>query len=223
MKVSHITASIILCLIGFGSQCQSQQQQQQDEVTAPQTCYEWTGSMCSWEPNLQPMQVKFDPSGPSETFYAYVDPDISTYYNQSTGSMTIQRPISKGMFGKFINLSPEPIRVWYKAGRNAPLSYSADVEPFGSSGLATYVGHSFVVTPTNVQSRVLTEWKMAQGNSLYYYDPFQFNIHKAHKALTNEQYVLYHMQWHNKVFAEQYRAFTGRDWLALYKQKLAPR
>jgi len=129
-----------------------------------------------------------------------------------------------GMFGKFINLSPEPIRVWYQARKGADLAYMADVEPFGSAGTATYVNHVFVVTPSSSQSKVLTEWKMEHGNSLYYYDPFKFDINKAHKALTDQQYVFYHMQWHNKVFAEQYKTFTGgRDWLALYKQKQAPR
>ena len=189
--------------------------------TSPQTCYEWTGSACSWEPNLQPMKVSFEEKGSADsTFYAYVHPDVSTFYNETKGSRTAVRPMFTGMFGKFINLSPDPVRVWWK-GNN--LGFIAEVEPFGSAGTATYVGHVFVVTPPNDQSKVLTEWRMKQGNSLYYYDPFNFDIHKAHKKLSDQQYVYYHLQWHNKLFAEEYKKFTGRDWLALYKQKKPPR
>ncbi|KAL7580981.1 hypothetical protein ACA910_005795 [Epithemia clementina (nom. ined.)] len=184
-----------------------------------QTCYEWTGSSCSWEPNLQPMKVSFS-KGEDSTFYAYVTPDVSTFYNETKGSRTAVKPLFSGMFGKFINLSPDPVRVWWKGKE---LGYIADVEAFGSAGTATYVGHVFVVTPPNQKGKVLVEWKMQQGNSLYYYDPFNFDIHKAHKKLSDKQYVYYHMQWHNKLFAEQYKQFTGRDWLALYQQKKPPR
>ena len=190
--------------------------------TDPQTCYEWTGSACSWEPNLQPMKVSFEDNPSKSTFYAYVHPDVSTFYNETQGSRTAVKPLSRGMFGKFINFSPDQVSVWWK-GAKRDLVYIAEMEPFGSAGTATHVGHSFVVTPRNDQSKVLIEWKMQSGNSLYYYDPFKFDVHKAHRRLTDQQYLYYHLQWHNKLFAEQYRKFTGRDWLALYDQKKAPR
>lgn len=186
---------------------------------APQTCYEWTGSTCSWEPNLQAMRVDF--GAQNETFYAYVLPDVSTFYNKTAKSLAAV-PVTgfTGMFGKFINMSPETIRVYWEGKE---WSYITDIEPFGSSGTATYTGHKFVATPLRSTSTVLIRWTMESETSLYYYDPFQFDIQKAHKKLTADQFTYYRMQWRNKIFAEQYRAYTGRDWLALYQLKQPPR
>lgn len=211
----------LLHIICFEYQIKAQDSRSQDGVLGQQ-CYEWTGSSCSWEPNLKEMVVQFDKKGPKESFFAYVDPPLASFYNK-TSSVKEANSLFTGMFGKFINLSPNPIRVWYRSKPGAELSYIADVEPFGSSGTATYVGHTFIVTPSTTQTTVLTEWKIQKGNALYYYDPFNFDIVKAHKALSDQEYLYYHMQWHNKLFADQYKKVTGRNWLALYKQKLPPR
>jgi len=114
------------------------------------------------------------------------------------------------MFGKFINLSPDKVRVfWDGAGGKdkgkASRSYICDVEAFGSSGTATYPGHKFVVTPLLTDSVVLTTWTMQAGNSLYYYDPFNFDYSKAVQALSAEQISYYYLQYTNKIFAEQYK------------------
>jgi prolyl 4-hydroxylase len=187
------------------------------------TCAEWSGAECGWEPNLQPMLVNF--GSYNETFYAYVPPDVSTFYNQTSGSLVQVRGRFNGMFGKFINLSPDPIRVWWNSNSNSNEKvYIADIEPFGSAGTATYPGHRFSVTPANDENKVLMKFFISSTTSLYYYDPFNNDPHKAHKTLSDQEYMLYHIQYHNKVFAEQYKEFTGgTEWLALYRQKLPPR
>ncbi|ACI65565.1 predicted protein [Phaeodactylum tricornutum CCAP 1055/1] len=189
--------------------------------TRPQTCAEWTGAECAWEPNLQAMNADFGRF--NETFYAYVVPDVATFYNKTPGSLQPTMSTFKGMFGKFTNLSPDTIRVsWISGKKNDAPVYISDVSPFDSAGTATYVGHQFIVTDRK-SNTLLTKWTMVQGNSLYFYDPFDFDIRKALKALTAEQLPLYNMQLQNKMFAEQYKTFTGTDWLALYRQKFAPR
>jgi prolyl 4-hydroxylase len=157
------------------------------------------------------------------TFYAYVPPDVSTYYNETDGTRKVQTMKHNGFFGKFINLSPEPVRVHWDGGRSSGLVYISSVPPFSSAGTATYPTHKFVVTPENDSTIILHKWTIQAGNSLYYYDPFNFDYAKAQKALTEQQLLLYHLQWQNKQFAEAYKKFTGTDWLALYGQKLAPR
>jgi len=108
-----------------------------------------------------------------------------------------------GMFGKFIRV------FWVGAGGKdkgkASRSYICDVKAFGSSGTATYPGHKFVVTPLLTDSVVLTTWTMQAGNSLYYYDPFNFDYSKAVQALSAEQISYYYLQYTNKIFAEQYK------------------
>lgn len=189
---------------------------------SPGSCAEWTGAQCGWEPNLRPMEVQLG-YGENVTFYAYVQPDVSTFYNSSTGTKRPMKMQNTGMFGKFINLSPTPIHVYWDGGRGTTPVYICTVESFGSSGTATYPGHKFFATPSNNAKSVLTKWTVQAGHSLHYYDPFQFTYSKAKAALTAEQLTLYYLQLQNKIFADQYRAFTGTDWLALYGQKLPPR
>jgi len=92
------------------------------------------------------------------------------------------------MFGKFIRV------FWVGAGGKdkgkASRSYICDVKAFGSSGTATYPGHKFVVTPLLTDSVVLTTWTIEAGNSLYYYDPFNFDYSKAVQALSAEQFII---------------------------------
>ena len=52
-----------------------------DEFAYPQTCHAWTGASCDWEPNLKSMTVQYGSGVYNETFYAYVTPDVSTFYN----------------------------------------------------------------------------------------------------------------------------------------------
>ena len=162
----------------------------------PQNCHAWAGATCEWEPNLRPMTVHYESNAlPNETFYAYVTPDVSTFYNDTAMSRKEVLPRFKGQFGKFINMSPKPVTVHWKSNRG-DLSYISDVEPFGTAATATYPGHRFVVTPQKM-SKVLTEWTVEEGNALYYYDPFHSNHQRAHKVLSEEEYHLYHIQLQN--------------------------
>src|SRR3569623_738198 len=62
----------------------------------PQHCAEWSGAQCSWEPNLKPMTVDYGPV--KETFYAYMTPDVATFYNKNTGSTV---PLRSGFTGMY--------------------------------------------------------------------------------------------------------------------------
>ena len=194
-----------------------------DDQSSSQQCAAWSGAECAWEPNLKKMTVDFGPTL-QETFDAYVTPDVSTFYNQTEGSLTPRKMRTTSMFGKFINLSPEPLMVYWEpphAKGNSDLWTLIDeCEPFGSAGTATHVGHIFVGSKKSSKTE-LVRWMVQEDKSLYYYDPFGSSA-AAQRKLSPEQFTLYQMQLQNKVFAEQYRAFTGTDWLALYKQKRPP-
>jgi hypothetical protein len=159
----------------------------------------------------------------NETFYAYVTPDVATFYNETPGRKKAKTPRFKGLFGKFINLGPDSVRVYWESDTvgQDPV-YISDVEPFGSAGTATYPNHKFIVTSKTNVKKVLTRWTMKAGESLYYHDPLG-SPENAMKALSAAQLPLYHMQYLNKLFAAQYRKFTGTDYLALYQQKMPPR
>ena len=73
----------------------------------------WTGGSCEWDYNVMPMTVTFE-NDVQETFFAYVEPDVSTFYNKTEGQMRVVNPDFDGLFTKFINMGPTPIQVyWY--------------------------------------------------------------------------------------------------------------
>jgi hypothetical protein len=111
------------------------------------TCHAWTGASCDWEPNLKAMKLQFQGGTYSETFYAYVTPDVSTFYNETAGTRQEIPPRFTGFFGKFINLSPDIVRVFWRATKRSKPVYISDIEPFGSAGTATFPNHVFLVTP----------------------------------------------------------------------------
>ena len=63
--------------------------------------------------NLKEMHVNL-PGRETETFLAYVHPDISTFYNKTEGSMKITETRFTGLMGKFVNLAPHPITIFWK-------------------------------------------------------------------------------------------------------------
>lgn len=192
--------------------------------SSPGHCAEWTGASCDWEPNLKPLHVTFFHKE-NITVFAYQQSPVGEYYNESSSSKKkVKSMKSQAMFGKFINFSPDSVNVYWDGGILNGLVYSCTLEPFGSSGTATYPTHKFVVTPSDNKNKVLQRWTVKAGESLHYYDPFNGDYAKAKKALKDDTKLsYYHMQLLNKKFAEQYKAFTNTDWLGLYGQRHAPR
>lgn len=58
-------------------------------------------------------QMEFDIGDGKETFMAYVPPDVSSFYQEEEGSRKSLEPYFKGIAGKFINLSPDPCRLYW--------------------------------------------------------------------------------------------------------------
>jgi hypothetical protein len=174
------------------------------------------------DPALQPMQVNLD-DGTGETFYAYVVPDIATFYNETEGSMKVTETKFRGLMGKFINMSRKPVAIhWQSNSPHREPTYIAHVEPFGAAGTATYPGHHFLVTEVGDSNKVLDNFHIAKENSLYVYNPFG-SFENAKKELSKPELVQYKLQNDNLAFNKLYERFTGRQWLALYRKKNAPR
>jgi prolyl 4-hydroxylase len=175
------------------------------------------------DPNLKPISVDAI-STDKEPFYAYISPDIATFYNATPGTIQEKIPYHKGLMAKFINLSNQPIRVyWEPSDPNAPNVYIADMEPFGSAGTASHPGHKFVYTPRKDPNIRLMEFSVAPSKSIYPYDPYGSIEDAAAASLTSEELDLYKLQWENLQFSEIYRNATNREWLALYQRKDPPK
>lgn len=171
------------------------------------------------DPNLVPLTVDFGDR--QDTVHVYVTPDVATFYNETPGSMRKAETNFRGQFTKFINLSPNPLRVFWISDSGTQ-RYIADLAPFGAAGTASYPNHKFVVTERNDPKAVLREWKVKEFTFLYMYDPFG-SIEKAKAELKSGEYKLYKMQRDSLSFDRAYRHKTGRQWLGLYGRKHAPR
>lgn len=75
-----------------------------------QSC-KWEDGNCFTDPSMK--EMTFDIGHGNQTFWAYVRPDVSTFYQQEPGSKTALTPNFIGQFAKFINLSPKVIRVYW--------------------------------------------------------------------------------------------------------------
>jgi prolyl 4-hydroxylase len=179
------------------------------------------------------MTVDFGPSL-QETFYAYVPPEVSSLYNRSASSDAAGgRAVAtvpsrhRGLYAKFSNLSPNDLYVWTVVPESGQRTLAARIEPFGSYGTATHPGSKFAATLSadDSDSSVVVDWQVTEASgSNFHYDPFG-GTQAARKALGDGStgLALYQMQLKNLVFASQYRAFTGNEWLALYGQRMPPR
>lgn len=201
-----------------------------DGVLSPET------QSCSWEdretcasvgvqyrdPHLEPMVVDFGDH--QETVDVYMLPDVSTFYPNATDD---DRPIKKletsfrGQFGKFINMSPNTVRVFWLSN-TGDKQYIADLAPFGAAGTATYPNHKFIVTERNNADNILQRWTIKEFNCLYKYDPYG-SLDKAKQELKSGEFKLYKLQHDNLAFDKSYRYKTGRQWLALYGRKHKPK
>lgn len=112
---------------------------------------------------------------PGMDFEAYVRADIATFYGKEPGTMVERKPRFQGQAGKFVNMSPEPVALyWVGPDGRSPIS---DIIPaWGSGGTATQPRHEFVLVDPEASSEeddLLCTVTMQKGTSVYYYDPFR--------------------------------------------------
>lgn len=158
--------------------------------------------------------------GPQE-FHAYVQPEVSNFYQEPTGSRTKTNPYHKGWAAKFVNMSTQRVRLFWDPSDGRQGSPMSVMGPFNSAGTASFPGHAFYITLANDENVVLARFVMKPPQAVYYYDAItvegdaeatQSNL----DALTHQQFESYQEHVDSRAFAKQYFDFTGREYLALY-------
>lgn len=153
----------------------------------------------------------------------YVRPDISTYYrHEGEAEVVAKKPYFNGLAGKFINMSPVAVRFYWSASANGPHHYMSDCGPFQSTGTATFPTHIFFFADARNEDDVLARFKVTAGHSVYIYDPYDGDLDRARKELNTAQFKEYKLQHDSKVFGEEYRRITGRDYLGLWPSRKRP-
>ena len=166
--------------------------------------------------NLKPMTFQFPHESTPRTFQAYVQPDVATFYNDPPGTRSVQKPYFNGVAGKFINLSPEHLSLYWDDGRDGQLI--ADMLPFQAVGTATFPVHKFFIALKHDPSEIVHRIHIQPGTNLYVYDAFEMGRASV-SDLSDGELELYILQRNNLLFAREYRDFTGRDWLSLYPKR----
>jgi hypothetical protein len=92
-------------------------------------------------------------------FYAYIRPDVSTFYQENildaedaSQRKTLHevKPIFNGMAGRFMNMSPNlMLLLWISDDDDGLDSLISYIDPFEQDGTATYPGHRFCMTPVD--------------------------------------------------------------------------
>ena len=180
------------------------------------------------EEEEDPMLAKM----PGLDFKAYRRADISSMYRDAPGfrsrSRTEQKPRFSGMAGKFVNMSPERLDLYWDNSDGPPGAFNSIAGPFESTGTSTFPGHIFYFIRPKTKEVVCTI-RVQEGTSVYYYDPFIANdrndpsacvpsdrsvLVKEEHLNSSKQLELYQAAQFNRQFAPLYKNFTGgSEWL----------
>jgi prolyl 4-hydroxylase len=130
---------------------------------------------------------------PHYDFDAYVRPDVSTYYdldhsnhnnntntnNNNNNNNNKQQhemiPSFNGYAGKFINISPKRVSLyWVDVNHhNVPSVIDYEIAPWGSGGTATYPNHQFIMTEYHHPNDILCTFTIESPISVYYCNPYE--------------------------------------------------
>ncbi|CAB9497067.1 Probable prolyl 4-hydroxylase [Seminavis robusta] len=197
--------------------------------TEEQSCVEPQNEDDEVDPMLKPMPIDQPP------FYknVYTRADISSFYGEEPGSRVEKTPSFQGQAGKFINVSPHRMELYWE-NDNGGQYFIGNVGPWENGGTATHPNHKFLFKRRDTKE-IVCRFTMKKGVSLYYYDPFvaqgddrQFvanqgvftdedHIPRSLKYLGPRDRENYDEHRFNLKFATQYRNFTGgSEWLAHY-------
>lgn len=189
---------------------------------------------CDWssctdterDPNLK--ELTYDVGdGPQKT-WVYVEPDINTFYRKSIDEAPKKRfsrvkPAFNGLAGKFINMSNKQLDFYWESAAGGTAHLMRHYTPFSTGGTGTFPTHRFFfATPeeptVSLHLMIVEEYPI----NLYIYDPYlvegdpeqtEKNLQEHLDADEREQYD----KWTKTLaYNEQYKAFTGRSYLANY-------
>jgi hypothetical protein len=168
---------------------------------------------------------------PGLDFMAYKRPDISSMYREAPGSRHEKIPSFKGQAGKFVNMSPERLDLYWDSEDGTIGQFMGATGPFESSGTSSFANHVFHFVRPSTQEIVCT-FKVKQNVSVYYCDPFvpydpsdpSAGVFdgpvRSHQNLTSAQLDLYGAALFNRNFAPLYKNFTGgSEWLGNFPTK----
>ncbi len=185
------------------------------------TC-DWSSACASTERDPALKEFTYDVGDGPQTMLAYVEPDVNTFYQETKRLYRKMKPRFNGFAAKFINMSNKHLNFYWESD-SGEAYYMGNYEPFHSDGTGSYPTHRFYFATQeepDVKLNLMIIKKYPEN--LYVYDPYlvpddpeqtERNLANHLDADEREQYDLWKK---TLLFHEQYKAFTGRSYLANY-------
>lgn len=166
---------------------------------------------------------------PGSDFEAYVRADVSTFYGEAPGTRKEFKPKYRGQAGKFVNMSPERVTLYWDPDNGEAPQLTGNVGPWSSGGTACFPSHKFIFTKANQPHAVLCRFTVKPGTSVYFCDPFTPNdpakpskgeyveAMRSFSELSDDGMEQYKAHVMNLEFGRLYKNFTGgSEWLTMY-------
>eukprot|EP00533_Pseudo-nitzschia_delicatissima_P000785 CAMPEP_0116081312 /NCGR_PEP_ID=MMETSP0327-20121206/2131_1 /TAXON_ID=44447 /ORGANISM="Pseudo-nitzschia delicatissima, Strain B596" /LENGTH=531 /DNA_ID=CAMNT_0003572041 /DNA_START=69 /DNA_END=1664 /DNA_ORIENTATION=+ len=196
------------------------------EVEQP-TC-DWSSACETTESDPALKEFTYDVGYGPQTMLAYVEPELDSFY-QKPGQEPKQRKYRKsvpqfdGFAAKFINMSNKHLDFYWESAAGGEAYFMAHYEPFSSDGTGSFPTHRFFFATSEEPDVKLNLWIMGDyPENLYVYDPYKVEDDPEQTEsnlsinLDEDEREQYDLWKKTLLFNEQYKAFTGRSYLANY-------
>jgi hypothetical protein len=173
--------------------------------------------------------MEYDVGDGPKTTLVYVEPDVNTFYKlQDEGDenppkqRTKVTPKFNGFQGKFINMSNQPMTLYWEDRPGGTQHIMRNHAPFSASGTATFPGHRFFFAPVDHPEQEAARFVVGSyPQNLYVYDPYTVQddpvaTEQNLKVLTKAERAKYDNWIKTLRFNEFYVNATGRSYLANY-------
>lgn len=167
-------------------------------------------------------EMAYDIGYGEKAFLAYVEPDVTTFYNGKPPASKKVVPNFTGLATKFVNMSKKPVKLFWEPYEGGRLDPMGTMGPFAATGTASHEGHIFVFATMDSVPKILHRVYITQKENTYVYDPYivegdtEATKKVLDKELDDKERELYEGWMDTIVFSEQYEAFTGRPYIANY-------
>jgi len=174
-------------------------------------------------------EFTYDVGDGPQTTMVYVEPELNSFYRYTTEGESDDENYSRvepdfnGLAGKFINMSNKNLDFYWESHAGGDAILMAHYDAFTSDGTGTFPTHRFFLATPEEPSVKLNLWIIRDyPENVYVYDPYIMKddpqqTERNLKEHLNEEERSQYDKWKKTVlYNEQYKAFTGRSYLANY-------
>jgi len=192
---------------------------------------------CTWsgcnneerDPALK--EFTYDVGDGPQTTLVYVEPELNSFYRNGNEDLSTEpeksysrvTPNFSGLGGKFINMSNKMLDFYWEDKKGGSARLMTHYPPFSTDGTGTFPSHRFFLTESGEPDKRLNLWIVKKfPNNVHIYDPYKVEgdpeqTERNLQEHLNENERRQYDQWRKTIsYAEQYKAFTGRTYLANY-------